>query len=379
MAVADSINALYLSILGRPADAPGLANAVAAVGNGATLAQVAAGLASSPEGQAIIGVFYQVELGRAPDPGGLAGATSYLASGGTLSGLRSGLGTSAEAQSDVTAIFQGELGRALNQPDLANLEHFLAAGGSLAAVRMSIAMSPEAQGDLNNLYQTILGRAPDSGGLAYFTQLLANGESQASIKTALVDSPEVVNDISSVYQSRLGHAPNAAELAAGQSELSSGIPSGILQDELNGLPTSASFHTTGIENVQITPQTIGGSAPNLVYSLLGNDALIASQPADVSVGYGGTSSAARISGFNTASDIIQIQQFETTQSPQFGPSNLSTIQVPTSNGGTASIPVLQEPAYRNTPSYTNIYLGSETISLQDVSVASLTAANFRLV
>ena len=355
MAVADSINALYLSILGRPADAPGLANAVAAVGDGATLAQIAAGLASSPEGQAIIGVFYQAELGRAPDSDGLAGATSYLASGGTLSGLRSGLGTSAEAQSDLAAIYQTELGRAPDQPGLANFEQFLAAGGSLAAVRASVAASPEAQDDLAGFYQAILGRAPDSGGLAYYTQYLAGGGSQSAILTGIINSQEVTSDISNAYQSALGHAANAVELAAGRSELASGVSSAILQTELgelSGGPTPP--FSFGV--VSITPQTISGGAPNLVYSLNSNDALLASQPESVYTYDAANVGGANVVGFNPATDIIQVQL---TQAASFADLHLFAASA--------------------TDTALTLGQGGSSLFLNGVPETSLHASNFRFV
>lgn len=382
MAVADSINTLYLSILGRPADAPGLANAVAAVGRGATLAQIAAGLASSPEGQAIIGDFYQVELGRAPDPGGLAGATDYLANGGTLSGLRSGLGTSAEAQSDLAAIYQGELGRAPDSGGLANFEQFLAAGGSLAEVRASVAASPESQYNLNSLYQTILDRMPDSGGLAYYTQLLANGGSPASIKAALISSPEVAGDISGAYQAQLGRPADAVEIAAGQSLLLSGASQAYLQQEYGQLAGNRVTTPINDRNVAaITPQSIAGPGTTLVYGIVVDDALITSQPETVSNG--------TISGFNPASDVIQLPVYQANPyfiNGQLGPPGAIAIQVPVGQTGTYANVEVYEATQSGVPTtfisiagpYVDSLAGG-SIALVGVADTSLHASNFRIV
>lgn len=67
MAVSDLISALYQSILGRPADAAGLAADVAAVNAGIPLAEIAVTLALSPEAQFDINALYQNELGRPVD------------------------------------------------------------------------------------------------------------------------------------------------------------------------------------------------------------------------------------------------------------------------------------------------------------------------
>ena len=382
MAVADSINALYLSILGRPADAPGLANAVAAVGDGAALAQIAAGLASSPEGQAIIGDFYQAELGRVPDPGGLAGATSYLANGGTLSGLRSGLGTSGEAQSDLAAIYQGELGRAADQPGLANFEQFLAAGGSLAEVRASVAASLEAQNDLGSLYQTILDRAPDSGGLAAATQFLAGGGALASLPAALINSSEVADDISAAYQTQLGRPADAVEIAAGQSLLLSGASQAYLQQNYGLLAGNRVLVPLNDHNVAaITPQSIAGSGTTLVYGMNIDDALITSRPETVSNDV--------VDNFNPASDVIQIPAYQAN--PYYFNGHLAdpgaiAIPVPVGQTGLYAGVEVYEGIQSGVPAtvvrlsgpYVDSISGS-TIALVGVADTSLHASNFRIV
>ncbi len=355
MTVSDSISALYLSVLDRPADTAGLAAAVAAVGNGVTLAQVAASLAASPEAQSDIANLYQTELGRASDSAGQANATQYLAQGGSLAVLRAGAATSPEVKADIAAIYQNELGRAPDQAGQGYYEQYLGNSGILAAVKAGIAASTEAQSALAHTYQTILGRTPDSGGLAYYTQYLAEGGSQSSILAAFVNSHEATNDISNAYQSALGHAANAAELAAGRSELASGVPATTLQTELgelSGGPAPA-FSEGGIV---ITPQTLSGSGPDLVYSLNSNDALLAGQPESVftynAAGLGG----ANVIGFNPATDIIQVQA---TQAASFTDLHL----------------------FAASPSDTAVTLGhgGTSLFLGNVPETSLHASNFRFV
>ena len=229
--------------------------------------------------------------------------------------------------------------------------------------------------DISNLYQTILGRAPDSGGLAYYAQYVADGGTLAGVQTALVNSAELVGDISSAYQSALGHPANAVEIAAGQSELQSNVTFATLQAELGQLSGGPAPDPTPYP-VPITPQTIAGDAPNLVYSLLNNDALITSTSIPVTDFYG-NGSGAEVYGFNPATNIIQLQAAQTFAAP--GPAG-STLQVPDGQNGDVAYVQISGTTDNRGYSTTTISLpGDKSISLSGISDTSLTAANFRIV
>jgi hypothetical protein len=306
MSISSLVSALYESILGRPADPAGLAGYVAAIDGGDSVAQVALAIASSPESQGNLQNLYESELGRAPDQVGLASFTNALA-----------------------------------------------AGVPLSAVRAEVAASPEAQADIDNLYTSVLGRVADSGGLAYFTQLLAGGASLADVKMGLANSAEITNDVTGTYVALTGQAPNPVELAAYHAELASGATYSLVQTELHQLtggapPQHISLILTGV------PETIALSGPNLVYSVLNNDALIASAAEKVTLIYGGTSGVVVLPDFNPATDILQIQ---TSQDASFA--KLSFVAA-----GAATIVQLG---------------GGGELILSNTSESALQAANFRFV
>ncbi len=66
------VNALYQAVLGRGADAGGVANAQAAIAGGAMLTQLVAGMAKSAEEGARLSAAYQAAAGQAPGAAGLA-------------------------------------------------------------------------------------------------------------------------------------------------------------------------------------------------------------------------------------------------------------------------------------------------------------------
>ena len=259
MSTSTLVSALYESILGRAADPAGLANYVAAIDGGQSLAQVAAAISLSPESQDNIQDIYQAELGRAADEVGLTSFTNALA-----------------------------------------------AGVPLSTVRAYVASSAEAQADINNLYTSVLGRAADAGGQAYFTQLLAGGASLTDVRMGLANSAEITNNITSSYLSLTGNVPSAVEIAAYHGELASGATYSLLQTELHELvggspPQNTSLVLTGV------PETIAVSGPNVIYGLMNNDALLASAAEKVTLIYGGASGVAVLPDFNAATDILQIQ------------------------------------------------------------------------
>ena len=410
VAVSDSISALYLSVLGRPADPASLAADVAAVDAGLPLAQIAITLATSPEAAADLGsiyenelgrtpdsggvaadvqdlanggslaaikasvaqspeavadltAIYQDELGRAPDASGLASYQAFLANGGSLAAVKASVAQSPEAVADLMAIYQDELGRAPDASGLASHQAFLATGGSLAAVRASIAASPEAQADLANLEATLLDRPTDAGGLAAYTSLLAHGGTLSEVSASIVRSPELTADLTRLYQGVTGSGPDAIELAADQSELDSGASVGAVQAEIvEVLDQSNVFDKgpVGLAPLTVTPQTVAGPPIAYVYGAGNDDAVVTANPlsaamifyaplsaqSDVAARGGGS-----FTGFNPATDYIQIQSYQTDDS------------IAASPGGTGSTITLGDGAQ---------------IDLVGIAPASLQGSDFRV-
>lgn len=337
------VQSIYLQVLGRTAEAAGLASGAAALDNGLSAAQFQASVAASAESQANITNAYLQILGRPPEAGGMANAMTQLASGLSLTQYRAALAYSPEARNDLTAAYQNELGRAPDPQGLATYQAALASGTPLSAVKAIIASGTEAQTDIANLYQADLGRAPDAGGLANAMTFIANGGSLMALDGGFVNSAELANDVTAAYQSALGHGPNSVALAAARSEIASGVPFSALQTELgelsggpppqphlppSGTPLPGKSQTFNLLGT-ISPQAISaGGSLSLVYSLLNNDALVinalvslqpGSVPPSASALYSGVSGGASVRGFDPSSSVIQVQ---TKQDASFANVNL---------------------------------------------------------
>ena len=297
--------ALYQQVLGRAGDPGGVAYYTSALGDGATPAQVARSLATGAEAQTDLNDLYESVLGRPADSEGLASYTDALATGTSLDGVRSDLAHSAEAQSDLAGMYQRELGRSPDAQGLSSFTQALASGASLTSVADDLANSTEAHGDIANLYASTLGRAADPDGLSYFTTMLANGGSLTGVMDDLANSGEAISNIDDAYVASTGALPNPVALAAYQSELLSGFSLATVRTQIGELSGGAPPTNIHAE-IAITPETIGGASPNLIYGLAANDALIASGPRQVQQSYGGDGEMTTIQGFNAATDIIQL-------------------------------------------------------------------------
>jgi uncharacterized repeat protein (TIGR03803 family) len=148
----DEVQKLYQQLLNRNADPQGLNGFVDALGSGATILDVEAAIAGSPEffqdaggtNQGFVAALYGDLLHRAPDPGGQATALAAL-SGGV----------------------------------------------SRQAVAAAVLSSPEFYADLvTSLYIEFLQRAPDPFGFNLSMQALGNGFSEEGLVAVLVGSDE---------------------------------------------------------------------------------------------------------------------------------------------------------------------------------------------
>lgn len=183
---AELVEGLYLDLLGRTADAGGLAYWVHRLKTGTPLAAIAQGFRSSGEFAARI--------------------NSLLPSA-----MKNAFGRDATAQE--YADWSGRLTRGeVDWTELTNelVKYAQSRGASAAHVRT------QHQAIIQNLYQSYFGRAADSGGLAYFVGRLESGAKVSQLITAIRSSPEYMQDFGRAHQVRraynrlLGREPDAA-------------------------------------------------------------------------------------------------------------------------------------------------------------------------
>ena len=226
---AATVYRLYQATLGRAPDLGGHAGWTERLFAGeSTLQQVTNGFVASQEFQntygtldnaGFVNLLYQNVLGRDADAGGLAGWTEQLDGG--MSGAQvvtcfaqSGelvVATNAAANSfvleqsqasrsdDVYRLYQATLDRA---PDLNGFQGWtanLAGGTSLLSAINGFVSSQEFQntygtldeaGFVNQLYQNVLGREADAGGLAGWVTALEGGTSRAEVVRGFAQSSE---------------------------------------------------------------------------------------------------------------------------------------------------------------------------------------------
>ncbi|WP_409266934.1 Ig-like domain-containing protein [Massilia sp. BHUDP2] len=202
-----SIERLYEAVLGREADAAGVDAWLAALGRGASLADVARHMLASGEAQLqaggdadFVSALYSRSLERGVDAGGLQHWTGVLASGAlTRAELALHITDSAEklarpavqdlalGDSDIGALVRMYATLFDRAPDSAGMNHWLSlseAGVSLDRIADHFLASSEAQasyGALDNqgftqaLYQHAMHRTGSDVEVAYWTELLDSG------------------------------------------------------------------------------------------------------------------------------------------------------------------------------------------------------------
>jgi hypothetical protein len=200
----------YQGLLGRPADAGGLAFWDNLLDSGDAAGIVAGGILATPEYIAthtsmtdtqFVSSLYQGFLGRAPDAEGQAFYSGLLSAGTSRGDVVASIADSVEAKAVLAAsttpvwvpspegtigyeAYQTGLGREIDLPSLTNVETNLRGGLTTLQLFQQIAASPEfaaLHGGQDNgsyvasLYQAGLGRAPDVSGAAFFNGLLTSG------------------------------------------------------------------------------------------------------------------------------------------------------------------------------------------------------------
>jgi titin len=149
---------------------------------------------------------YQDLLGRDADAAGLASWSGQLDSGAmTRTQVATAIAGSMEYRSDeVQALYQHYLHRPADAGGLATFVGFLDSGGTVEQVAAIIVGSPEyyavrggntTTGFLTALYQDALNRLPDAAGAAVFTQALGQGLSRGQVAAAVFTSAEYRQDL----------------------------------------------------------------------------------------------------------------------------------------------------------------------------------------
>jgi hypothetical protein len=168
------VNQAYLDLLGRAADASGLAYFSGQLDRGSlSRFQVASILTATDEYRAkAVNDTYRALLGRDADPGALAALVPFLANGGTTEQVRIFLLGSQEYfaraggtnDAFLTALYRDTVGRAVDDGGRAFWNGQLAAGASRFTAAIVLATSDEGRGfRVNGLFRQYLGRGNDPG------------------------------------------------------------------------------------------------------------------------------------------------------------------------------------------------------------------------
>ncbi|MGH7136619.1 MAG: DUF4214 domain-containing protein, partial [Pirellulales bacterium] len=194
------VNQAYHDLLGRPADAGGLAYWVAQLSSGAPQGAIANAFAHSDEYYStIIKPAYQNYLGRTADSGGLDYWISQMQSGLTDEHLEANFIGSPEFYAHaggadklwVDAMYTSLLARPADPQGESYWVGQLAAGVSRETVAYGFADSLEresqrVQGD----YEHYLNRSADADGLSYWVGQFAHGLTNEDLIAGFVGSPE---------------------------------------------------------------------------------------------------------------------------------------------------------------------------------------------
>jgi hypothetical protein len=191
----------YNDLLQRPADAAGLAFWTNQLTQGASRQQIAAGIESSSEYQAVVvnRLFHQF-LHRGADAAGVRFWSAQLAAGATVEQVAAGIVGSQEFfmtqgggtnNGFLTALFQDALGRAPDSTGQTGFTTALQNGASTAQVGGVIFASREFLTDqVQGFFQSFLHRAADSGGLNGFVPALQQGATDQQVIAVILASNE---------------------------------------------------------------------------------------------------------------------------------------------------------------------------------------------
>jgi hypothetical protein len=136
---------------------------------------------------------YHDLLGRDADAVGLAGWSNLLANGGTMTDVRAGVAASTEFSSGsdfLDKLYNRALNRAADEAGRNHWNAQLAAGVSRYDVAHVILNSKECLGlEVTAYYQNFLDRAPETAGLNYWISVLGSGRDDL-VRAGFVGSQE---------------------------------------------------------------------------------------------------------------------------------------------------------------------------------------------
>ncbi len=196
------VGQLFRDLLGREADAGGLAFFAAAIDRGgATRGQVAEAIESSQEYRVrALEALYQRYLGRSLDGSGRTTWLAFLADNNTLEGVAVRVIGSSEylakagGSNDrfLQQVYTDALRRTIDASGQASWGAELASGrSSRADVAAAILASAESNRlEVTDLYSAVLRRTPDGGGLDGFAAFLNGGGSDETVRARLLASDE---------------------------------------------------------------------------------------------------------------------------------------------------------------------------------------------
>jgi hypothetical protein len=214
------VASLYQGLLGRNADAGGLAYWAGQLNAGASRTQVAQGIAGSQEAMGRdVNLFYNVLLGRAADTGGLNYWMGRLDSGQTLDEVKAGILGSNEffskaggsPQTFLDSLYRHELGRPVDSVGLVYWEGQLKAGASDTDVAGGVLGSAEAaRVKTTNFYVDVLDRMPEAAGLNYWSAQLRAGVSETTVLAGMLGSGEYFARVQGAAAKTAATDPNVA-------------------------------------------------------------------------------------------------------------------------------------------------------------------------
>jgi phospholipase C len=281
----DPLLTLYEAYLNRPADASGLRSWENVLHGGQTMAQVAIGIAQSPEfihdnGDVLalsdpdfVTFLYQKLFNRTPSPGERDGWVHQLTSGiATRGQLMVTFTTTSEyaahhpqaaAQNAVNIAYTALWNRSPDADFNTHVAGFTNATalGNQFIVNQHYLGGGAARNYVVGLYEGLLQREPDAAGYRNWrTALLNQAMTDTAVYAGFINSAEfraanpgsqfVPNVVTDTYQALLGRSPTAAELDAGTAFLNAGnSPSAFAA----GFLSSAEFTQNGYaQNIQHT-------------------------------------------------------------------------------------------------------------------------------
>jgi hypothetical protein len=200
------VRGLYYSVLGRGADASGLAFWVGQLSTGATPLTVAAGIWTSAEHRGEqVDSYYRTFLHRAADPAGRAFWVNQFLAGANEAAVTLGFATSPEYISKLTnsylsALYQDILGRAVDTAGQQFWQTQLAAGMTMTQLASGIINSAESDlRAIDDYFVAFLQRSADASGESSWLQSMETGQHDfGSVAYGILSSGE--------YMGNAGHA-----------------------------------------------------------------------------------------------------------------------------------------------------------------------------